>query len=162
MLPPVATWIVIALAVAVLAPLAAFFVGGRRFWASVGTEAPPGLLERHGLEAGDTLAVQRAMARGRRAEEPRLRPAVVDWARTTLAAVDEQERLHARRKVIATGLTLLGAGALVAAVVLALTDGGAGGGFWLVVVVSAGLIVNLLVLPRLLRRNLDRAVAGNV
>ena len=162
MLPVVATWIVVSLAVAVLAPLAAFFVGGRRFWASVGSQAPAGLLERHGLEAGDTLRVQRAMARGRRAEEDRLRPAVVEWSRTSLDAVAENERRHATRKVIALGLTLLGAVALVFAVLLALSDGGAGAGFWLVVVLSVGLLFNLVVLPRLLHRNLARAVASNV
>ncbi|SEO84782.1 hypothetical protein [Trujillonella endophytica] len=156
-----ALWIVISLAVAVLAPLTAFFVGGRRFWATVGERAPDGLLERHGLEAGDTLAVQRAMARGRRAEEPRIRPAVVEWAGSTLAAVEESERLHARRRAVAAALTALGAVALVLAVVLGLTDGGAGGGFWLVVVLSLGLLLNLVVLPRVLRRNLRRAVSSN-
>jgi hypothetical protein len=161
MLPLVALWIVISLAVAVLAPLAAFFVGGRRFWASVGTDAPDGLLERHGLEAGDTLRVQRAMARGKRAEQDRLRPAVVEWARVVLDATAEQERLHPRRRAIALGLTLLGAVAVVFAVLLALSDGGAGAGFWLVVVLSVGLLFNLVVLPRLLHRNLDRAVASN-
>jgi hypothetical protein len=161
MLPLVALWIVVSLAVAVLAPLVAFFVGGRRFWASVGTDAPAGLFERHGLEAGDTLAVQRAMARGRRAEEDRVRPAVVEWARTALDAAAEQERRHATRKAIATGLTVLGGLALVLAVVLALSDGGAGAGFWLVVVLSLGLLFNLAVLPGLLRRNLERAVARN-
>ena len=161
MLRLVALLIVVSLAVAVLAPLAAFFVGGRRFWASVGTETPAGLLERHGLEAGDTLAVQRAMARGRRAEDARLRPAVTDWAQRSLDAADEQGRLHPRRRLLATGLTVLGAAALVLAVVLGVVDGGAGGGFWLVVVLSLGLLLNLVLLPRLLRRNLRRAVAGN-
>ncbi|WP_156036387.1 hypothetical protein [Blastococcus sp. URHD0036] len=154
--------IVVSLAVALLAPLAAFFVGGRRFWASVGTDAPAGLLERHGLEAGDTLAVQRAMARGRRAEEDRVRPAVVEWARTSLDATAEQERRHPTRKAIELGLTLLGAVAVVFAVLLAVNDGGAGAGFWLVVVLSVGLLFNLVALPRLLRRNLDRAIERNV
>ncbi|WP_147261998.1 hypothetical protein [Blastococcus sp. TF02A-26] len=156
-----ATLIVVSLVVAVLAPLAAFAVAGRRFWASVGTEAPAGLLQRHGLEAGDTLGVQRAMARGRRAESDRLRPAVVEWARTTLEATAEQERRHPRRRAVALGLTLLGGVALVFAVLLALTDGGAGAGFWLVVVLSLGLLVNLVLLPRLVRRNLGRAVELN-
>ena len=101
------------------------------------------------------------MARGRRAEEDRLRPAVVEWSRTALDATAEQERRHATRRVIEVGLTLLGAVALVFAVLLALSDGGAGAGFWLVVVLSVGLLFNLVVLPRLLRRNLDRAVARN-
>jgi hypothetical protein len=161
MLPVVALWIVASLAVAVLAPLVAFFVGGRRFWATVGERAPDGLLERHGLEAGDTLALQRAMARGRRAEDARLRPGVVEWARSTLDAVDASERVHARRKAMATGLTVLGASALVLAVVLGIADGGAGGGFWFVVVLSLGLILNLVVLPPLLRRNLRRAITSN-
>jgi hypothetical protein len=161
MLPGVALLIVVSLAVAVLAPLTAFLVGGRRFWASVGTEAPEGLLERHGLEAGDTLAVQRAMARGRRAEEPRLRPAAAEWAQRNLDAVSEQGRRHATRKAIATALTGLGAVALVLAVVLAVADGGGGGGFWLVVVLCVGLLVNVVVLPRLVERNLRRAVAAN-
>jgi hypothetical protein len=161
MLRPVALWIVVSLAVAVLAPLVAFFVGGRRFWATVGTEAPAGLLDRHGLEAGDTLRVQRAMARGRRAEEARLRPAVAEWARTSLDSVEEQGRRHARRKAMADGLTVLGAGALVLAVVLALADGGAGGGFWFVVVLALGMLANLVVLPRLVQRNLRRALESN-
>ena len=156
-----ATLIVVSLVVAVLLPLAAFLVGGRRFWASVGTETPAGLLERHGLQTGDTLGVQRAMARGRRAEDDRLRPAVVEWARTTLDAAAEQERRHPRRRLVELGLTVLGGVALVFAVLLALSDGGAGAGFWLVVVLSLGLIVNLVVLPRLVRRNLHRAVAVN-
>ncbi len=156
-----APWIVVSLAVAVLAPLGAFLLSGRRFWATVGTETPAGLLERHGLEAGDTLEVQRAMARGRRADDARLRPAVADWAQQSLDAASGQERLHPRRRLLATGLTVLGGVALVLAVVLGLTDGGAGGGFWLVVVLSVGLLLNLVLLPRLLRRNLRRAVAGN-
>ncbi|MGY1739667.1 MULTISPECIES: hypothetical protein [unclassified Blastococcus] len=157
-----AAWIVVSLVVAVLAPLVGFAVGGRRFWATVGTQAPAGLLERHGLEAGDTLAVQRAMARGRRAEEERLRPAVVEWARTTLRSVGEQEREHPLRKAVATGMTVLGAVALVLAVVLAVADGGAGAGFWLVAVLALGLLLNLAALPRVLRRNLSRAVASNI
>lgn len=160
MLPGV--WIVVSLVVAVAAPLVGFAVGGRRFWATVGTEAPPGLLERHGLEAGDSLAVQRAMARGRRAEEERLRPAVVEWSRTVLGSVDEQEREHPRRRSIATGMTVLGAAALVLAVVLAIADGGAGAGFWVVAVVSLGMLLNMAALPRVLRRNLSRAVASNI
>ena len=98
---------------------------------------------------------------GRRAEEPRLRPAVVEWAGTTLRSVDESERVHARRKAMATGLTVLGGAALVLAVVLGIADGGAGGGFWFVAVIALGMLLNLVVLPRLLRRNLERAVATN-
>jgi hypothetical protein len=101
------------------------------------------------------------MARGRRAEDARLRPGVVEWARSTLDAVDASERVHARRKAMATGLTVLGASALVLAVVLGIADGGAGGGFWFVVVLSLGLILNLVVLPPLLRRNLRRAITSN-
>ena len=160
MLPSV--WIVVSLVVALLAPLVGFAAGGRRFWATVGTEAPAGLLERHGLEAGDSLAVQRAMARGRRAEEERLRPAVVEWSRTALRSADEQEREHPQRRAIAVGMTVLGGVALVAAVVLAVADGGAGAGFWLVAVASLGLLLNLAALPRVLRRNLSRAIAGNI
>ncbi|MGY1745914.1 hypothetical protein [Blastococcus sp. SYSU D00695] len=156
-----APWIVVCLAVAVLAPLTAFAVAGRRFWATVGEQPPAGLLARHGLEAGDTNRLQRALVRGRRAEEARLRPAVAEWAAATLAAVAEQERAHPRRRAVATGLTVLGAVALVLAVVLALADGGAGAGVWLVAVVALGLLLNLVVLPRLLQRNLRRAVAAN-
>lgn len=160
MLPSV--WIAVSMVVALLAPLVGFAVGGRRFWATVGTEAPAGLLERHGLEAGDSLAVQRAMARGRRAEEERLRPAVVEWSRAVLRSVDEQERRHPARRTIAVGMTVLGGVALVLAVVLAIADGGAGAGFWLVAVLSLGLLLNLALLPRVLRRNLSRAIAGNI
>ncbi|MGY1812453.1 hypothetical protein [Blastococcus sp. SYSU D00820] len=144
-------------------PLLAWYVGGRRFWASAGGASSgttyTDMVRRHRLTPAEIPQVQRAMSRGRALTEPRLRRATADWAQAGLTALDEQRRAHPRRAAVVRTLLLLGGVLLLVGAALAVARGS--GAHLFVLVLAVVNLGNQAVLPWLLRRNLQRAVDRN-
>ncbi len=83
-------------------PLLAWWVGGRRFWARLerlaGSDLYREMVLRHRLRPAEIAQVEGAVTWGRELQDPRLRAAVVDWARTLRAEQEERGRRHPRRR----------------------------------------------------------------
>jgi hypothetical protein len=153
-----AAWIAIVV-IALGLPLFAWWVGGRRFWGNLRGAVPRDvqgeMVRKHGLRPADLPVLQRALARGQQVE-PRLRPAAVDWARTSL---EELQRRRSRARRVTEVVLLL---AVLALAILFVSEAGGGGGLsWFLVVVN---VVNVAVQiggPWWMRRNLARAAVLN-
>ncbi len=156
--------LVLLLLVALALPLLAWSLAGRRFWSDLrgpaGRDLRAEVTARHRLSPADADTVQQAVTRGRPVPDPRLRPATADWAGATLAVVDDQHALHARRDTAAAVVLAVAMLCVLAGVVLALTAD-AGPLSYLVLLLAAGAVANVALLPLLVRRNLRRAVAAN-
>jgi len=136
-------WAAIALFVIAL-PLAAWWLGGRRFWlrrdAAAGREAQLArlgqeMVQRHGLTSTEADQVRRAATWGRALAEPRLRTATVAWARRL---VEMDERRRAERPQLRTSLVVvvaLWAALVLARIVFAVATGRWGDVNWGTVVV---------------------------
>jgi hypothetical protein len=77
-------------------PLAAWWLGGRRFWSRT-SGAPEAealgrtMAQRHGLQPAETAQVESAVTWGRELQEPRLRTVTVEWAQQ-LMEIDRRRR----------------------------------------------------------------------
>ena len=104
----------------VVVPLVAWWVGGRPFWRRLSPCAEPDLyrelVRRHSLSPTDAAQVEGAVTWGRELSDPRLRAAVVDWARSLQRLARERSARHplARR----VGWAVLGVGGALAVAAL--------------------------------------------
>lgn len=101
-------WVTIGLFVVGL-PLAAWWLGGRRFWNRTAGIDPLDavrrtVMARHGLRPVDVPRVESAVTWGRALETDQLRAAAVDWAQQLIEA--EQRRRAARPRLRAALLTV--------------------------------------------------------
>ncbi|WP_456949342.1 hypothetical protein [Geodermatophilus sp. SYSU D00698] len=156
--------LVFLLLVALVLPLLAWSLAGRRFWADLrgpGTrDLRAEVVARHGLSGAEADTVQTAVTRGRPVDDARLRPAAADWAGTTLTVLDGQHAAHAGRDRAVSVVLGLAGPCLLAAVVLAVVLD-AGAVVHLLVLLAAGAVADLALLPATVRRNLRRARAAN-
>jgi hypothetical protein len=116
-----AAGVIIVVVIAVGLPLLAWWIGGRPFWnRSYGQthgELFRDIMRRHGLRPGEMAQVEGAATWGRRLDDPRLRAAVVDWATSMQARIDDTRARHPWRRGLALLLIVVWAGALVATAV---------------------------------------------
>jgi hypothetical protein len=119
--------IVAVVVIAVGLPLAAFWVGSRRFWSrlrprALATDRQGALYRevvlRHRLRPSEIAQVEGAVTWGRRLEDPRLRLAVVDWAQALRADADRRRAAHPRRRRLLVVLLVVWVGAVVTAIAL--------------------------------------------
>jgi hypothetical protein len=113
--------------IAVGLPLAAFWVGGRRFWGRLRGRSYAGerqgvlyrdMVRKHHLRPAEIAQVEGAVTWGRRLEDPRLRLAVVDWAQALRADADIRRAAHPRRRRLLLVLLVVWVGAVVTAIAL--------------------------------------------
>jgi len=123
----VVAWVALALLLVAL-PLAAWWLGGRRFWGRLTPRAEPDLyrelVRRHSLSPGEAATVEGAVTWGRELTDPRLRAAVVDWARSGQALARERSARHPRAARVAWVLLGLIGALAVAALVRDVLDEG--------------------------------------
>jgi len=113
----VVAWVALAFLLVAL-PLAAWWLGGRRFWSRLTPGGEPDLyrelVRRHSLSPGEAAEVESAVSWGRELQDPRLRAAVVDWARSLQADARERSGQHPRIRRVLVPLAVA-AGLLVVA-----------------------------------------------
>lgn len=117
-------WIAIGLLLVGL-PVLAWWVGGRRVWNRLTPGAEPDLfremVRRHALRPAEIAQVEHAVTWGRELTDPRLRAAVVEWARAGQQPRGPRAPLRPRARRVVGTLALLwalvAAGTLVVAAV---------------------------------------------
>lgn len=137
-------------------PLAAFWVGGRRFWNRLKPGAEPSpwrdLVRAHGLSAREASLVADAVRSGRALDEERLRRAAAAWASLQLRS--RRPGSARRRRVLLAVLCVLAALYLSAAVA-AVATGNAGHVNWFLLAYAPVVGAMAWVRRRRLRRALE-------
>lgn len=136
-------------------PLLAWWLGGRSIWNRGRAGAEPDLyreiVRRHGLRPAEAPRVESAATWGRRLDDARLRAAVVDWASSSRAAMEERRRRNPLSRRLMVGLLYLWLLVVLGRAVVALVQGHWGAAAWQLVWLAA-LVAPLLVFPWRLRR----------
>lgn len=99
-------------------PLAAWWLGGRAFWnrrrPTTDVDLYRQIVRRHRLHPAEAPRVEAAVTWGRRLDDPRLRAAAVDWARSLQELAAERRERHPRRRRVLLVLAPLYVGGVVA------------------------------------------------
>lgn len=125
-------------------PLAAWWLGGRSFWARTekrgGADLYGDFVRRHGLRPAETPQVESAVTWGRRLEDPRLRAAAVDWATSAREAMEAYRRRNPLVRRLMVGLLYLWLLMVIASGLVAVVEGRWGAAamqlVWLVLLVA--------------------------
>ncbi|TQN42959.1 hypothetical protein FHU33_2378 [Blastococcus colisei] len=154
-----AAWLTIALLL-VGAPLLAWWLGGRTFWARLrpGRDPDPwgDVVRRHRLSAGEAARLGREVARGVRFDDERQRAAAVDLAGLLLGQGLFPDGASRTQRVLVVVLVLW-LTAVLARVVFLLVSGRPQDVNWVTVLIWAGAIL----WHRTRRRGLRRTIALN-
>jgi hypothetical protein len=145
--------------IAVGLPLAAWWLGGRRFWGRLRpgqVKDPVGhLMREHGLAGAEAAQVMTAVGKGERLDDPRMRRAAVDLAKLRLEAFRNPLMDTPRRRRIVTGSFVVLLAGLVVLIGLDVAEGDFDFPFGLV-----GVVAVLFSMHRQ-RRMLERAIVEN-
>jgi len=121
-----AAWIVVVLLLVAL-PVLAWWIGARDVWSRPSKRTEPDLyremVRRHALRPAEIAQVEGALTWGRELTEPRLRAAVVDWARTLQRVAEERRSRHPRARQVARLVAVVWVVLAVGALALAVARG---------------------------------------